>query len=381
MAASSQKSRGRLNQNLRRTLRCGLALSLALALPLGLAAALGGCTTVGYYWQAAHGEYTLLAARQPISRLLASPGTAPKLKARLELARRARAFASNHLQLPRNKSYTTYVALHRAYVVWNVYATPTFSVQPINHCFPVAGCVAYQGYFSKADAEAAAQRWRTRGDDAAVFGAPAYSTLGWFSDPLLSTMMRWNNAQLVGDIFHELAHQQFYVKGDTRFNESWATFVQREGLAQWRMAQALPPLDGTVRNRARAFTQLILSTRKKLAAVYANKLPADMLRARKADVFAGMRRRYRQLRKAKWHGYSGYDGFFKQPLNNARLVPFGLYHQWVLGFRLLFQRSGGNWKRFQAAVAKLGAQPKAQRDAAIKHLTQRANASAKTSAS
>lgn len=364
----------RLNLHLKTPAFC---TGLRVLLPL-IALALSACSTVGYYWQAADGELQLLDARQPISQMLAAADTPTTLKRRLRLARQARAFASAHLKLPRNASYTTYSALNRPYAVWNVYATQEFSVQPITHCFPVAGCVAYKGYFSKADAEADAQRWRDRGDDAAVFGAPAYSTLGWFSDPLLSTMMRWNDTRLVGMIFHELAHQQYYVKGDTRFNESFANFVQREGLRQWRAVY--PPASGAAakhaaeqarraRQRARQITKLMLDTRKRLAAVYAQTLPADMLRARKADVFAGLKQRYRKLRNSQWHGYDGYDVFFDKALNNARLVPFGLYDQWVPGFRVIFQRSGGDWAHFYRVVASLGDEAKAQRDAQMKKLT------------
>ncbi|HEU0196465.1 MAG TPA: aminopeptidase [Nevskiaceae bacterium] len=343
--------------------------SLKAVLGAVLLAALGGCSTVGYYWQAAHGEYALLSAREPISRLVAAPTTAPRLKARLEVALQARHFASEHLDLPRNSSYTSYADVHRPFVVWNVYATPQFSVVPVSHCFPIAGCVAYQGYFSKAGAEAAAARWRVRGDDTAVDGVPTFSTLGWFDDPVISTMLRWNNANLVGEIFHELAHQKIYVKGDTQFNESYANFVEREGLRQWRATRKLPPMDGVATKRADEFTQLMLATRKRLAKLYAHKLPADVMRARKADVFADLDRRYRKLRDGAWHGYAGYDAFFRQPMNNARLVPFGLYDKWVPGFRKLFEAHGREWPRFFAAVRQLKHETARQRDAEMRRLT------------
>ncbi|HEX7380996.1 MAG TPA: aminopeptidase [Nevskiaceae bacterium] len=344
--------------------RCG-----ARAVVVALGVVLSGCSTVGYYWQAAHGEMSLLSAREPVSRLVAAPATPAELKARLRLAEQARRFASSELHLPDNASYTTYADLQRPYAVWNVYATPEFSVQPRENCFPIAGCVAYRGYFSHAAALADAARWRAQGDDTAVFGVPTFSTLGWFSDPILSTMMRWDDATLVGEIFHELAHQEYYVAGDTQFNESYANFVEREGLRQWRAARSLPASGRRARERADQFTRLVLGTRGALAKLYATDLSKATMRARKAALLADLHERYLALRNGPWHGYTGYDGFFDEPLNNARLVPFGLYDQWVPGFCRLFKGDGGDWPRFYASVKALGAQAKPARDARLRELT------------
>ena len=333
------------------------------------ALSLTGCATVGYYAQLAHGEAALLAARQPIARLVESPQTPPKLRQRLRLAQQARAFASDRLDLPRNASYTTFADLHRPYAVWNVFATPPFSVRAIKHCFPVAGCVAYRGYFDRASAEAEAARLSARGDDVAVFGVPTFSTLGWFSDPVLSTMLRWSGDELAGEIFHELAHQKLYVAGDTQFNESYANFVEREGLRQWRAARGLPPRCDQAQARADQFSRLMLDTRARLAKLYRQPLPVDMLRARKADAFAELQRRYRALRDGPWHGYAGYDAFFAKPLNNASLLPFGLYDRWVPGFARLYAQGGDRWPRFFAAVRRLADEPQAERDAAMTRLT------------
>lgn len=350
--------------------RCG-----AQASAFACAILLCGCSTVGYYWQAAHGEMSLLSAREPVSRLIAAPDTPADLKARLALAEQARRFASQRLHLPDNASYTTYADLQRPYAVWNVYVTPEFSVQPREHCFPIAGCVAYRGYFAQAAARADAARARARGDDSAVFGVPTFSTLGWFSDPILSTMMRWDDATLVGEIFHELAHQEVYVRGDTRFNESYANFVQREGLRQWQAARGLPPGDRQTPARADQFTRLVLDTRDALAKLYASDLPKAAMRARKAALLADLHARYLALRNGPWRGYAGYDGFFDRPLNNARLVPFGLYDQWVPGFCRLFAEDAGDWPRFYASVKRLGARPRGPRDARLRELSSAAQGS------
>ena len=344
----------------------GRILRLAV---LTAAVLLTGCSTVGYYAQLAHGEYDLLDARQPIPQIVSDPATPASLKARLSLAQRARAFASNHLDLPRNGSYTEYADLHRSYAVWNVFATHEFSVSGVEHCFPIAGCVAYRGYFDRPGAEAEAQRLRHDGDDVAVEGVPTFSTLGWFDDPVLNTMLRWDDDELAGEIFHELAHQKIYAAGDTRFNESYANFVEREGLSQWRAARGLPPQRDLAQTRADQFSRLMLETRAQLQALYHKDLPDDMMRARKADVFERLRQRYRDMRDGPWHGYGGYDAFFDKPLNNARLLPFGLYDQWLPGFAALYAQAGDRWPQFFKAVRHLADLPQAERDARLAKLS------------
>lgn len=335
--------------------------STLLAAALGTA--LAGCSTLGYYAHLAAGEMAVLRARKPIPQLIDDPGTPPELRARLQLALRARAFASDTLKLPRNKSYTTYVDIHRPFVMWNVFATPALSLKPVEHCFLFAGCVAYQGFYHHERAEALASRLAKQGDDVWIGGVPAYSTLGHFADPLLSTMDRWSDDELVGTIFHELAHQEYYVKNDTAFNESFATFVQREGLRRWHADNRLPPPDPSAVKRHEQFTALVLATRGKLKALYASDLSDAVKLERKQQTFTDLRREYQHLRDNEWHGNAEYDHWFDTPLNNAKLVPFGLYDRGVPAFAALFKRCAGNWTRFYAAVRKLGDEPAAQRDA------------------
>ncbi|HVX04566.1 MAG TPA: aminopeptidase [Rhodanobacteraceae bacterium] len=329
----------------------------------GVCAALAGCSTLGYYAHLAAGEMAVLRARVPIRKMVADPQVDPALRARLELALRARAFASDTLKLPRNRSYTTYAYIHRPFVMWNVFATPALSLQPVEHCFLIAGCVAYQGFYQHDRAEAQAEKLKRQGDDVWIGGVPAYSTLGHFADPLLSTMDHWNKDEMIGTIFHELAHQQFYVKGDTAFNESFATFVQREGLREWHADNHLPPPDSVGAERQTQFTQLVLATRHKLTALYASNLPDAVKRERKAQAFAEMRRDYEHLRDTQWHGNAEYDRWFDTPPNNAKLLPFGLYDRGVPAFAALFKQCDGDWTRFYAAVRKMGNRPAKQRDA------------------
>jgi predicted aminopeptidase len=336
------------------------AIALAAA---ALASTLAGCSTLGYYAHLASGEMAVLRARKPIPQIIDNPDTPPSLRARLRLALRARAFASDTLGLPRNKSYTTYADIHRPLVMWNVFATPALSLKPVEHCFPFAGCVAYQGFYHKDRAQALADKLVKRGNDVWIGGVPAYSTLGHFADPLLSSMDRWSDDELVGTIFHELAHQEYYVKSDTAFDESFATFVQREGLRQWLADNHLPLPDPSRALRERQFTELVLATRAKLEKLYASNLSDPAKLARKQDIFANMRREYTHMRDTAWHGNHNYDHWFDSPINNAKLLPFGLYDRGVPAFAALFKRCDGDWKRFYAAVRRIGDEPAKQRDA------------------
>ncbi|KGI76911.1 aminopeptidase [Oleiagrimonas soli] len=336
-----------------RLLRTVLILSLLLPL--------GGC----YYLHLASGETRLLMRREPIRKVIDAPTTDPALKARLTLALRARAFASDRLDLPRNRSYTLYADIGRPFVMYNVFATPPLSMRPITHCFPIAGCVAYRGYYDKTRAEAEARRMRAKGDDVYIGGVPAYSTLGHFADPVLSSMNRWSDDELVGTIFHELAHQKLYLKGDTAFNEAYATFVQREGLREWHAAEHLAPSDPGAAQRSVRFTQLVLATRERLSALYASdRSDAEKLRLKQA-AFADLRAQYRALREGPWRDHDDYDAWMAQPLNNATLLPFALYDRDVPAFAALFAQVHRSWPAFFQAVRRLSVLPAKARHARL----------------
>lgn len=331
---------------------------------------LNGCSTVGYYGQLVGGQVKLLQAREPVDQVIADPDRDPRLREHLIQARAARVFASSHLHLPDNKSYRLYVNIGRPYVVWNVFATPEFSLAPQSHCFPIAGCVAYRGFYSQRAARGEAALQRLRGMDVSIGGVEAYSTLGWFNDPIMSSMMHWGDERLATLIFHELAHQRFYVKDDTEFNESFANFVEQEGTRQWRASRGLPPNNGKEVRQRDQFIQLILASRQRLEKLYSQPLPADQMRQRKAQEFEHLRADYKQLRDTQWAGDKRYDAWIYAPLNNARLLPFGLYDQWVPAFAALFQQVNGDWVAFYAAVEKLGKLPADERKAALRVLAE-----------
>jgi len=329
---------------------------------------LSGCSSVSYYGQLASGQWQLLQAREPVAKVIADPARPQPLRDHLVQSQKARTFASAQLHLPDNQSYRLYADIGRTYVVWNVFATQEFSLAAQNHCFPIAGCVAYRGYYSQGAARGEAALLKQQGMDVSIGGVEAYSTLGWFNDPIMSSMLSWGDERLATLIFHELAHQRFYVKDDTEFNESFATFVEQEGTRQWRVARGLAPIGSAALQQRDQFTRLVLDTRKRLETLYAQPLAADAMRRAKAAEFERLRSEYRQVRDSQWGGDKRYDAWVNQPMNNARLLPFGLYDQWVPAFAALFRQEGENWLKFYAAVERMGQLPVAQRKAALRQL-------------
>jgi predicted aminopeptidase len=342
---------------------------LRRGLPMLAILLLSGCSSLTYYTQLADGQLALLRAREPVADVIADPARDSKLRDHLRQAQQAREFASKTLHLPDNQSYRLYADIHRRYVVWNVFATGEFSLDPVTHCFPIAGCVAYRGYYSEGAARGEAALQKLDGKDVYVSGVEAYSTLGWFDDPIISSMMTWGDERLATLIFHELAHQRFYVKDDSEFNESYATFVEQEGTRQWRAARGLPVEGVSSETRRRdQLTQLALQTRDRLKALYAQPLSPEVMRQRKAAEFERLRAEYRKMRDEQWNGDKRFDSWVYAPMNNARLLPIGLYDQWTPAFAALFKQVGGDWPAFFAAVEKMGGLPADQRKAALERL-------------
>jgi predicted aminopeptidase len=350
-----------------------LALTAVLLLALGLA----GCTALGYYGQSIGGQLEVLNKRRPIAEWLDDPTTLADLKPKLELILRLRAFASQELQLPDNDSYRSYADLDRPYAVWNVYAAPEFSLTPKEWCFPFVGCVAYRGYFAKAEAEAYAAELQGQGHDVHVGGVAAYSTLGWFHDPMLNTLIHRPTADLAGLMFHELAHQQVYVRDDSTFNESFATAVELEGARRWLAANGTPEQldDYLAGKRAQGrFVTLIMDYRARLAALYASEQTDTHKRAAKAWIFSELRAEYaRQTADGKLG--DDYRRWFERDLNNARLAPIGVYRQHLPAFQALLTRENGDLAAFYRAVQQLAQLPRDQRDARLATLSPQVAAS------
>ena len=338
-------------------------------------ALLQACAAVEYYAQAIGGHLDLIARAVPIEERLREPDLAAPLRVKLQRVAAIRDFASRELALPDNGSYRRYAELDRAFVVWNVFAAPEYSVKPVESCFPVAGCVSYRGFYREADAQAHAASLRARGYDVHIGGVPAYSTLGWFDDPVLSTFIRYPDAEVARLIFHELAHQVAYVKNDTVFNESFAVAVEQEGVQRWLVR------NGTMQERAahetlqlrrREFVALVTSHRDRLAAFYAQAIEAEKKREGKARLLAGMIEDYGRL-KAGWGGFSGFDRIFAQGANNALLASVTAYTERVPAFRALLAGKGGDLPAFYAEVRELARLDKPARDARLAGLADPGN--------
>ncbi len=301
----------------------------------------------------------ILSKRQPIAELLDDPAIKPELKRKLATVLRIRDYASKELHLPDNRSYRTYADLERPFVLWNVFATPEFSLKPKEWCFIITGCVAYRGYFSRDQAEKFAAGLRAQGFDVYVAGVTAYSTLGWFRDPMLNTILRRSQAEIAGLMFHELAHQRLYVRDDTTFNESFATTVELEGVRRWLETNGTPEEFSRyekIKTRRRDFVALIRKHRKRLVEIYDSPLSDEEKRLAKQDMFAAIQKDYKELKK-RWGGYSGYDGWFALKLNNAHLASVGTYHRDVQAFQALLARHKGDLKAFYRAVEELSRLP------------------------
>jgi len=342
-----------LTESRKRTARVFKVL-LSLLLCSGIA----GCG-VGYLAQATQGQWRVLRARRPITRILADPSASEPLKSRLRLVLEARNFASQELKLPDNRSYRSYSDLKRPYVVWNVVAAPEFSIQPLRWCFPFTGCLSYRGYFKQSNARAFAAALSARGNDTLVAGVTAYSTLGHFADPVLNTMMRYGELDLVATIFHELAHQLIYVEGDSAFNESFAVAVEQEGLRRWLAAHGRSDELRDFLAQRRAERQIIHALavgRAQLDELYHQPWSPPLMRERKHELLSALGENVRTLERQN-QIHSGYGAWIDAGLNNAHLASIATYSDCVPGFAQLLDRNAGQLPAFYAAVARLKHDP------------------------
>jgi predicted aminopeptidase len=315
---------------------------------------LAGCEA-GYYLQAARGQFQLMRASESVDTVLADSATSPELRSKLELAGAALAFAEDELLLPANGSYTNYVDLERRYIVWNVFAAPEFLLKPQTWCFPVVGCLAYRGYFHEFAADEFATKLADSGADVFVGGVAAYSTLTRFNDPLLNTMLSMSDQRMVGLLFHELAHQKLYVKGDTQFNESFATLVEREGMMRWiDSRQGLAAVAAYRQDLARheQVRALIDRPRRELRALYASGQTDIEKRAAKAAILEALQAEYDGL-SADWPGPAPFSGWFSGPINNASLAAVSVYEDYVPALHALLQQSSGDLETFYQRSAEL----------------------------
>ncbi|VAX13260.1 PUTATIVE ZINC PROTEASE PROTEIN [hydrothermal vent metagenome] len=303
------------------------------------------------------GHAQLLNAQRPLEEVLADPSVPTQTRSRLKSLQAARGFASRELALPDNDSYRSYADLGRPYAVWNVVATPAYSLKPKQWCFIFVGCISYRGYYRREQAETYADRLRTQGLDVQVVGARAYSTLGWSDDPLLNTMLYRSEARRVGIVFHELAHQQLFIKGDSTFNESFAGMVEQEGVRRWFLAQGKSaPYQAYMQEHKRdvRFKQMLLQTREKLQRLYRQKTDrsAAYMREEKKRIFSELKLTYAEMKKNQ-PAFSVYEDWMAQDLNNAHLALVATYYEDVPALMHLLQSKQGDLRAFYRAAADL----------------------------
>jgi predicted aminopeptidase len=358
---------------MRWALMAGIGLAGTAAL-IGVACLTVGCSTLGYYAQSVGGHLDLMRRARPVEEVKTDPSTPQALRDRLALSQQMRDFAVAELKLPDNRSYRRYSDLGRNAAVWNVTAAHELSLRLETWCFPVVGCVGYRGYYDRAAAEAEGERLRARGLEVNVYGVPAYSTLGkleWLGgDPLLNTFIGWNDGDLAKLVFHELAHQVVFAEGDTMFNESFATAVERIGIDRWLAQHA----DDAARRqfaqsqaRREDFRALTARYRERLNAIYTGPGSDADKRAAKAETMRALRDEHARLKAKRWDGFAGYDGWFERA-NNASFGVLAAYNELVPHFERLFEREGRDFARFYAAVEKLAALPKDERHATLRAL-------------
>jgi predicted aminopeptidase len=331
--------------------------AVAIALIAGLS---GGC----YLLQSAEGQLALMSKRKPITQVIDNSSTPPRLRAQLKSVRAIRDFASHELGLPDNGSYRKYADIGRAYVVWNVVAAPEFSVEPKKWCFPIVGCVAYRGYFVEDRARRFAAGLQGQGFDVLVGGVAAYSTLGHFDDPILSTMVNWNDVELAAIIFHELTHQLLYVPNDASFNEALATTVEEEGVRRWlsSLGREQDLADHLLEQQHYLQVIALMSeTREHLRLIYAMTLPPPLMRERKREALEALREAYSALR-TQWGGHAPFDAWFAQDINNAHLASIATYFACVPGFERELKAVGGDLPAFYRRVRELAKMDQPRRD-------------------
>jgi len=330
------------------------------------------CSTLGYYHQSISGHLKLISKRQSIADIVKDTQQDEKLVAQLELAQQLRDFASQHLNLPENESYRSFVELDEPYVTWNVFAAPQFSTTLNQWCFLVVGCVPYRGYFDKQEAEVYAEQIAEQGQDVYVAGVPAYSTLGWFDDPLLSSMIDRGELVTAAYIFHELAHQQFYLKGDGAFNEAFATAVEEIGVSLWLNSQnrteEIIRYENLIQQKS-IFSDFVKNSRDEFDILYQQEFDTDKMQAEKEILIAEMRRKFSNLSEKNEY-IARYSRWMSGPLNNAQLGAISLYREWVPSFRKIYELCENNFDKFYQNVEQIAGLPTAEREEMLRNINE-----------
>jgi len=332
---------------------------LLLLLPL-----LTSCADLGYYWHSAKGHMAIMDKRVAIDDLLADPELDPTLRQRLELVKKIRRFAIDRLALPASGSYTNYAQLDRPYALQNLFAAPEFSTQLVSWCYPIAGCTSYRGFYEQQRLDDFVNTLKADNNDIHIGRVPAYSTLGWFDDPVLSSFIDWPDHRLAGLLFHELTHQRLYIDNDSKFNESLATAVQQAGIRLWlshhQQTEVLQKFDRSLVYR-RDVVLLIESTRSQLRVVYNCDANDENKRRGKQEIFTRIRQQYQDI--SIKHDYrDGFARWFEAELNNAKLGSVSTYNALIPAFVAMIEAHDNDFERFFDYAEKIGDMGKEKRD-------------------
>jgi len=355
--------RYRLSRTIKR--RCYPLTRLVLGGMLAVSAcmAMSGC----YLLESAYGQLSLLSKREPIERVIARPSTPEAVRLKLEEVADIRRFASHDLGLPEDGSYRSYARISRNYVVWAVVAAPEFSIDPRLWCYPIVGCVAYRGYFVERKARAFAAHWSKKGFDVTIDGVAAYSTLGHFDDPIISTMINWSDTDLAAVIFHELTHQMLYVANDADFDEALAMTVQEEGVRRWLTLQgreselAAREVD---EDHQRQAVELLRHTRDQLRILYASGGTLRTMREEKRATLAALQVSYEVLKK-QWGGAGPFDSWFDDGINNAKLASIATYYDCIPGLQRELAAVNGDLAAFYRRAFELSKLSRSGRHAVL----------------
>ena len=317
-------------------------------------ALISGCSTINYYTQSIQGQFEVIQKSQSINLLLGENNLSNSQRERLETILELRKFSTDQLGLPNNNSYLSYADLGRDYVIWNIFATEEFSLSPIKWCYLIVGCLDYRGYFSESEAKQHAMKLKEQGHDIYLGGVSAYSTLGWFDDPVLNTMLRWSDIQLATVMFHELAHQQIYIKNDTKFNESYAEVVATIGVTKWLEQSA----DNNVlskymqsQTQEKQFISLVMEYKALLSKLNLSEIGKELMRSQKELIFKQMKDKYNNL-KSHWKN-DPYSQWFSTGLNNAKLSAIVTYQQYASSFIGIFDKLDRDLERFYSLIKSL----------------------------
>jgi len=324
---------------------------------------LSGCAELKYYGHVVSGQFEVISKRRPILEVIEDPKTNPEVVQKLKAVERMHDFAIRDLHLPDTDSFRSYSDLGRPYVLWNVFATPELSLATKQWCYPFFGCLGYRSYFEKAYAESIALELEQQGWDVHIAASPAYSTRGFFADPIYNPMLRYDDVTLAGILFHELAHEKIFFKNDSELNESFAVSVQNEGIKRWLAYEQQPQYYSEyiiAQQRDKQFVALLLRYREKLKNLYQSTKTDNEKRQRKKQILKALRIAYFKIRK-EWDDYAGYDHWFTKPLNNARLAPVGTYQGHVAAFAALLKKHDGNLPDFYSHAERLSELPAGER--------------------